>query len=219
MAPRDPGLLLSVAAAAATADPAAGTADSPPASSATTAAAADARLAPPPGVKGRSAPPGRARAAGGDGAGPLREAEAGSPAGAAAEGGEGAGRRRDQGRSPPLRPLAASPLSPAPPPRSRLQPTGSDFICITRCGPRPRPAPRLAVRMVANAATTWREGKGAKTEGEGRWACGEAGAGWRARPGRKDGEGLSIQTQTITKPSKAARGQLRWLLVSQRFGV
>lgn len=74
--------------------------------------------------------------------------------------------------------------------------------------------------MVANAATTWREGKGAKTEGEGRWACREAGS-WvaRAAGGGRMGRGVSIQTQTITKPSKAARGQLRRLCVSRRFGV
>lgn len=33
------------------------------------------------------------------------------------------------------------------------------------------------------------------------------------------GRGVSIQTQTITKPSKAARGQLHRLCVSRRFGV
>lgn len=149
-APRDPGLLLTVtaalaaaAAAAATADPAAGAADSPPASSAATAAAADARLAPPPGVKGRSAPLGRARAAGGDGAGPLREDEVGSPAGAAAEGGEGAGRRRDEGRSPPLRPLAATPLSPAPPPGAASANQKSPYLHkALRAPPTPRPGPR-----------------------------------------------------------------------------
>lgn len=32
------------------------------------------------------------------------------------------------------------------------------------------------------------------------------------------GRGVSIQTQTITKPSKAARGQLRRRWVSRRFG-
>lgn len=60
--------------------------------------------------------------------------------------------------------------------------------------------------MVANAATTWREGKGAKTEGEGRWACGEAGAGWRARPGRKDGEG---RIDSNPNNNKAIKGRLR----------
>lgn len=44
-------------------------------------------------------------------------------------------------------------------------------------------------------------------EGEGRGERGEAGAGAERR-GRKDGRGVSIQTQTITKPSKAARGRL-----------
>lgn len=200
---RDPGLLLTVtAAAAATADPAAGTADSPPASSAATAAAADARLAPPPGVKGRSAPLGRARAAGGDGAGPLREAEVGSRAGSAAEGGEGAGRRRDQGRSPPLRPLAATPLSPAPPSGAASANQKTPYLH------KALRAPPLASRSEWSLTPPRRGGKekAPKRRGRGAGRAGRRELGGARGRGRKDGEG---RIDSNPNNNKAIKGRPR----------
>lgn len=160
------------AAAAAAAGPAAAAAtDSSRASSATAAAAADARLAPQPGVKGRSAPAGRARgegAAGGDGAGPLREAKAGSRAAGQAEGGEGVGKRRDG--ATPLGPRPArSVAAPRPRPRRRVSTNQRPTDLHNSARPAPSP-PRSRGQNGLYAATTWREGKGAKMEGEGRGA-------------------------------------------------
>lgn len=201
--PRHRGL---VAAAAAAARPAAAAAAAAAKSSrafAAAAAVADAGLAPPPGVKGRSAPAGGAGGRGRGGASPG--GLGGEPAAGPTEGGEGAGKPRAR----------ATPLVPAP--RARAPRPGPAPAGASPANQRPtdlhnteRPAPAPPCSRGQNglyAATTWREGKGAKMEGEGRGACGRRELGGEP-PGGRMGRGVSIQTQTITKPSKAARGRL-----------
>lgn len=176
------GLVAAAAAAASAAGPAASAAKSSRAF-ATAAAAADARLAQPepPGVKGRSAPAGGR--AGGRGWGGASPGGLGRETDCQADGGRRGGREAaGQGDSPRSPPRAPGRRAPAPPTPAHLQPTRSRLICITRRAP-----PRSRGQNGLYAATTWREGKGAKMEGEGRGACEEAGAGCRAA--REEGWG------------------------------
>lgn len=191
-------------AAAAAARPAAAAVAAAKSSRAFAAAAvADAGLATPPGVKRRSAPAGGAGGRGRGGASPG--GLGGEPAAEPTEEGEGVGQPRAR----------ATPLVPAP--RARAPRPGPAHAGASPANQRPtdlhnteRPTPAPPCSRGQNglyAATTWREGKGAKMEGEGRGACGRRELGVEP-PGGRMGRGVSIQTQTITKPSKAARGRL-----------
>lgn len=199
-------------AAAAVAGPAtAAAAKSSPASSATAAAAADARLALPPGVKGAERAGGEgARGRAGMGRGLSGRPRRGKPGGRAGGGRRGGGGAAGQGDSPPHPPLPARPPWPRPAPAPAGAPPANQRPAhlhnAARAPPTPRPGSRGQNGLYA--ATTWREGKGAKMEGEGRWGVRGGGSWVLSREGGRMGRGVSIQTQTITKPSKAARGRL-----------